>query len=35
MPLEQQFRKAIDAQWSFKVVDMDQRIVSFKDLSQG
>ena len=35
MPLEPQFRKAIDAQWSFKVVDMDQRIVAFKDLSQG
>ena len=35
MPLEPQFRKAIDAQWSFKVVDMDQRIVAFKDRSQG
>jgi PKD repeat protein len=35
MPLEPQFRKAIDAQWSFKIVDMDQRIVAFKDLSQG
>jgi hypothetical protein len=35
MPLEPQFRKAIDAQWSFKVVDMDRRMVAFKDLSQG
>ena len=34
-PLEPQFRKTIDAQWSFKIVDMDQRIVAFKDLSQG
>jgi hypothetical protein len=35
MPLEPQFRKPIDAQWSFKVVDMDRGIVAFKDLSQG
>jgi uncharacterized membrane protein len=35
MPLEPQFRKAIDAQWSFKVVDADTRIVAFKDQSQG
>src|ERR1035437_5995145 len=35
MPLEPQFRKSIDAQWSFKVVDMDRGIVSFRDLSQG
>ena len=35
MPLEPQFRKAIDAQWSFNVVDMDRGIVAFKDLSQG
>jgi hypothetical protein len=35
MPLEPQFRKAIDAQWSFKIVDVDQRIVAFKDQSQG
>jgi hypothetical protein len=35
MPLEPQFRKAIDAQWSFKVVDSDQRIVAFKDNSEG
>jgi PKD domain len=35
MPLEPQFRKAIEAQWSWKVVDMDRRLVAFKDLSQG
>jgi len=35
MPLEPQFRKAIEAQWSFKVVDMDRRLVAFKDLSEG
>jgi len=35
MPLEPEFRKPIDAQWSFKVIDMDERIVLFKDLSQG
>ncbi len=35
MPLEPQFRKAIDAQWSFKIMDMDRRIAAFKDLSQG
>jgi len=35
MPLEPQFRKAIDAQWSFAVVDMDRRLVAFKDLSEG
>lgn len=35
MPLEPQFRKPIDAQWSFTVVDMDRRLVAFKDSSQG
>jgi hypothetical protein len=35
MPLEPQFRKPIAAQWSFKVVDMDRRIVAFKDASEG
>ncbi|MDP2984671.1 MAG: PKD domain-containing protein [Candidatus Latescibacter sp.] len=35
MPLEPQFRKPIEAQWSFKVVDMDRRLVAFKDLSYG
>lgn len=35
MPLEPQFQKLIDAQWSFQVVDMDRRLVAFKDLSIG
>jgi len=35
MPLEPQFRKPIDAQWSFKVVDAEQRVVAFKDASDG
>jgi len=35
MPLEKQFRKPIEAQWSFKVVDMDRRLVAFQDLSCG
>jgi len=35
MPLEPQFRKPIDAQWSFKVVDAEQRLVAFKDTSYG
>ncbi len=29
------FRKKIDAQWSFKVLDMDRRLVAFQDLSEG
>ncbi len=35
MPLEPRFRKPIDAQWTFQVVDMARRLVAFKDLSQG
>jgi hypothetical protein len=35
MPLEPQFRKPIDAHWSFKIVDMDSRTVAFKDDSVG
>jgi hypothetical protein len=35
MPLEPQFKKPIEAQWSFQVVDMDRRLVAFKDLSVG
>jgi PKD domain len=35
MPLEPQFRKPLDAEWSFTIVDMGQRLVAFKDLSQG
>jgi hypothetical protein len=35
MPLEPQFRKPIEAQWSYSIVDMGQRLVAFKDLSGG
>ena len=35
MPLEPQFRKAIEAQWSYEIFDMDRRLVAFKDLSVG
>jgi len=35
MPLEPQFRKPIEAQWSFTVVDPDRRVVAFKDESGG
>jgi hypothetical protein len=35
MPLEPSLTPALDAQWSFKVVDMDRRLVAFKDLSVG
>lgn len=35
MPLESQFRKKIDANWSFKILDMDRRLVAFQDKSEG
>ena len=35
MPLEAQFQKAIDARWSFKVLDMGRRLVAFEDESVG
>ena len=35
MPLEPQFRKPIEAKWSFKVIDMKRRLVSFEDESEG
>ncbi|MDR1011827.1 MAG: PKD domain-containing protein [Opitutaceae bacterium] len=35
MPLEKQFQKPIDARWTFTVVDMDRRLVAFKDESTG
>jgi hypothetical protein len=35
MPLEPQFKKPIEAEWSFKTLDKDKRIVAFKDLSYG
>ena len=35
MPLEPPFVPALEAQWSFKVIDMDRRLVAFKDESIG
>lgn len=35
MPLEPAFVPALEARWSFKVVDMDRRLVAFKDESVG
>src|SRR5258708_20197173 len=35
MPLEPKFRKPLDAQWSFHVLDMNRRLVAFQDLSEG
>lgn len=35
MPLEAKFQKSIEAQWTFKVIDEERRIVAFKDLSVG
>ena len=35
MPLEDRFKKPIDARWSFQVVDMSRRLVAFKDVSGG
>jgi hypothetical protein len=35
MPLEPQFKKQLDAEWTHSVVDMDRRLVAFKDQSVG
>ena len=35
MPLEPQFKKKLDAQWTHTVIDMDRRLVAFKDQSVG
>lgn len=35
MPVEPQFLPKLSAQWSFKVVDLDRRLVAFKDESIG
>jgi hypothetical protein len=35
MPLEPSLRPAIQAQWSFTVVDLERRLVAFKDESLG
>jgi PKD domain len=35
MPIEPQFRKPLDAQWTFTVIDRERRLVAFQDLSYG
>ena len=35
MPVEENLRKPIEAEWSFTIIDMDRRLVAFKDLSWG
>ncbi len=35
MPLDGRFKKPIEANWSFKVVDMNRRLVAFIDQSEG
>ena len=35
MPLESKFQKPIEADWSFKIVDLDRRVVAFQDESTG
>ncbi len=35
MPLENRFREPVEARWSFKVIDMDRRVVAFRDESYG
>jgi PKD repeat protein len=35
MPLEEQFKKPIDAKWTFNVLDMNRRSVAFIDQSEG
>jgi hypothetical protein len=35
MPLEPQFRKKIDAAWTFTILDKARRLVAFQDLSTG
>lgn len=35
MPLEDKYRKKIEANWSFKVLDMNRRLVAFQDESTG
>ena len=35
MPLDAGSRKSIEAHWSFKILDMDRRLVAFQDESTG
>ena len=34
-PLEARFQKPIDAHWSYKILDMDRRLIAFQDESTG
>jgi len=35
MPLEAKFHKPLEAHWDFKIVDMERRLVAFRDESYG
>jgi hypothetical protein len=35
MPVEKELREPVEADWDFKIVDMDRRLVAFKDRSFG
>lgn len=35
MPLEPEFKAPVEAGWDFNVIDMDRRLVAFKDESEG
>jgi len=35
MPLEPSLRKPLEAQWSWRIIDMDRRLVAFRDESVG
>ena len=35
MPLEPRYRKPIIAEWGFTVLDMNERLVVFRDISKG
>jgi len=35
MPLEKEFHKPLEVNWGFTVVDMDRRLVAFKDKTYG
>lgn len=35
MPLEQKFRKPIEAEWTYTIADMDRHLVAFQDHSEG
>jgi hypothetical protein len=35
LPLNKEFRKPVEADWKFSVIDMERRLVAFKDLSYG